>query len=109
MRVFIDFSVNTVSGEALGAVSGEIDCGVEPLIGDAISLMVAPDGQVMPLRPTYGWSLKVVGRTIQPNQEKNALLLSLEDMTIETPEQAVAILAYMEKAFRLNVDIYHEI
>ena len=106
MKIFIGFSVNAVNGEAVGSVNGEIDCCVEPLIGDAISFMSTPDGQVAPVRHKHGWSLKVTQRTIQPGHEKAALILSLEDMILETREQAVAIMNYMANSYGLNMDIY---
>jgi hypothetical protein len=106
MKIAVDFSVNTASGEAVGFIDGEINCSVEPLINDTICFATNLGGQNIPAGHILGGLLKVVGRTIQPNQEEGFLTLSLEDLTTETRDQALSIIEYLQASYGIFATIY---
>ena len=106
MKIAIDFSVNTVSGDAVGSVDGQMDFDVEPLIGDTIYFSSASDGVAIPNGHRYGGLLKVQERIIRPNHKSNCVTLSLEDLTVESRDQALAVMQYMEVSYGLFTTIY---
>lgn len=108
MRVRIDFSVFTSSGDAIGHIDGEIDCVVEPIIGDTICLMLAPNQTPIPSGHEHGGLLKVTDRTIRPNERGSLLSLSLSDMVVDTRENALALMDYFESGYKLFANIYGE-
>jgi hypothetical protein len=106
MRVHVDFSVFTVGGEALGYVDGEIDCIVEPLVGDTICLMLSPDGVPIPTGHAAGGLLKVMGRVIRPNEAGILLSLSLENIVVDTREHGFELMEYLDSSYKLFSNLY---
>jgi hypothetical protein len=106
MKIAIDFSVNTVVGEAVGFVDGQIGCEIELLVGDTVCFSSAPNGLSIPAGHIYGGLLKVTGRTVRPNQKEDFLTLSLEDLTTETREHALAMIEYLEVSYGLFATVY---
>ena len=106
MKITVDFSVNTVGGDAVGSVDGQMEFGVDPLIGDTIYFSSASNGMVIPSGHSYGGLLKVQERIIRPNQEGNFVALSLEDLTVESREQALAMMQYLELCYGLFATTY---
>ena len=108
MRVRIDFSIYALSGVAFGDIDGWLEFAVEPLIGDTVSLMSAPNGEVMPKGHVLGGQLKVTERIVRPMQVDAAITLMLDDLVVESIPQAVEIAAYLESGFGLSSDVYEE-
>jgi hypothetical protein len=106
MKIAIDFSVNTAGGDAVGSIDGQIELGNEPLIGDTIYFSSAPDGRVIPNGHRYAGLLKVQERIIRPNHEGGLIALSLQDLTVENREQALAVMQYFEISYGLFSTVY---
>ncbi len=106
MKIIIDISVNTASGSAVGSVDGEMEFGIDPLIGDTIYFSSSANGTAIPSGHRYGGLLKVKERIIRPNNEGNSVTLSLEDLTVDSREQALSIMRYLEDCYGLFLTIY---
>jgi hypothetical protein len=109
MKVRIDFSVFTSNHEAIGNVDGELECVVEPMIGDTICLMLAPDNKPIPPGDHGGGLLTVTARMIRPNDPEAQLSLSLSDFVVDTKEQAIALMDYFESGYKLFANIYEDL
>ena len=106
MKIHVDFSVITKSGEAIGHVNGLLDCFVEPQMGDTISFMLSPEGITIPLGHVFGGLLKVNSRVIRLDGTEIPLSLELEDFLVDTREQAIELMKYFESSFKLYANYY---
>ena len=107
MKVRVDFSIFTASGEAVGHIEGELDCVVGPMIGDTISFMFAPNGCGIPSGHEFGGQLKVTDRIISPNRD-GPITLMLDDLIVGTKPQAMMLVAYFEDGFGLFANLYEQ-
>lgn len=105
MKVRVDFSIFTTDAEAVGHIEGELDCVIEPMIGDTISFMFAPNGSGIPSGHELGGLLKVTDRVISPNRGETITIM-LENLIAGTKPQAMAIVAYLEDGFGLFANLY---
>lgn len=106
MKMNVDFSVNTVGGNSIGSVDGEMEFRINPLIGDTIYFSSSSNGTAIPSGHKYGGLLKVQERIIRPNHDGNSVMLSLEDLTVDSREQALSIMQYLEDCYGLFATIY---
>lgn len=108
MKIYIDFSVFTEETGAYGNVTGELDLGVTPQVGDKISFMFSSK-QNVPLMPEgFSGVLSVTDRILSVSRENQQLSLSLSDLTMPTLAGACELMSYFEEAFGLFVDVYEE-
>jgi hypothetical protein len=106
MKVVVDVSIFTREGGAFGNASGAIDVSFEPHVGDSISFLPTRAGAEIP--PMFTGLLHVEGRTITAGGDSHGLMLSLEDVTVDTVEDAQAILAFFEDAHGLFANVFDE-
>lgn len=103
MKVYIDASIFTRGG-SFGMVTGEIDLPHEPQIGDTIMLGRNAKSGAPP--NGFSGSMTVTGRIHVPTDTPLRLSLSLEDITVETVQDAQMLITYFEKGFGLHVHVY---
>lgn len=106
MKVVVDISIFTRESGAFGNVSGAIDVSYEPHVGDSVSFLPTKAGQEIP--PMFTGLVHVEGRTITAGGDSHGLMLALEDITVETVEDAQAIIAFFEDAHGLFANVFDE-
>jgi hypothetical protein len=104
MKVVIDIAIYTRDSGAFGNVSGAIDVSFEPHVGDSISFLPTKAGKEMP--STFTGLVHVEGRTITAGGDSHGLMLSLEDITVETVADAQDLLAFFEDAHGLFANVF---
>jgi hypothetical protein len=106
MKVVIDASIFTQEAGAFGNVSGAIDVSFEPCIGDTLSFIPTRENTDMP--PGFSGQVRVEGRVITAGGDSHGLMISLEDITVATVDDAQALMAFFEDAHGLFANIYDE-
>jgi len=106
MKVSIDFSVYTDVDGAFGYVSGEIDVIESPQVGDTISFISPSSDLVIDSLLGFDGHLKVTDRVIAANRSDSRVMLALSDVGLAKKDDAVKLMAYMEKAFGLFASKY---
>jgi hypothetical protein len=106
VKVIVDASIFTHEAGAFGNVSGSIELGCEPRIGDTISFNTEKIGREMP--PGFSGTARVRNRVLTAGGDPHGPLIELEDITVETVEDAQALMAYLEQSFKLFANIYDE-
>ena len=89
MKVIVDATIVTREAGSFGNVSGSIELSAEPRIGDTISFNTERAGAEIP--PGF-----------------NGLVIELEDIEVQSVEDAQALIAYLEHAFKLFANVYDE-
>lgn len=103
MKIFVDASVFTEESGSYGRISGFLEVAECPPVGGSIDLSsrigaVQPRGSV----PQF----KVASWIRSTATAKSAPLLELEDLCVETDDQARELIAYLEAAFSLVGEVY---
>jgi hypothetical protein len=106
MKVIIDASIFTREAGAFGNVSGSIELSCEPRIGDTISFNIERAGREMP--PGFTGLLRVRNRVLTAGGDPHGPLLELEDINVESIEDAQALIGYLEQGFKLFANVYDE-
>jgi hypothetical protein len=98
MKIYVDASVfaPTIS---VGHVSGNIELAAVPRRGELLSLMCSPRGVPFIALPGFGGQLRVVEvvHSVQPQ----GVSVSLEDIEVQSIEQARAVMRFLEDGFGL--------
>jgi hypothetical protein len=105
MKFRIDSSVMTSAGEAVGNVVGDLEFAIAPLVGDTVSLMLAPSGALMPTGHDLGGLLKVCDRVFVLGYANSLPTLMLSDMCADTKAHALEIMRFAEAEFGLQPNI----
>lgn len=98
-RVHVDISLLGI-GTAYGRVSGSIDVGIIPQIGDQVSFAVPKYGELPAEIVEIPYILRVTDRIIATNAD-DEVLISLEDVVAETEAKARLIMAFFEECHGL--------
>lgn len=106
MKISIDFSVTTSSGEAIGNIEGKLTFKELPVIGDSVSFLFSPKGVIPKKSLGFLGVRKVVDRIFRPGAEHDFVTLILDDVVLETREQAIEAMEYFELGFDLCSNIY---
>jgi hypothetical protein len=106
MKVIVDASIVTREAGAYGNVSGSIDLSAEPRIGDTISFSISKAGNEMP--PGFNGLVRVRKRVLTAGGDPHGPLIELEDITVESVEDAQALMAYLEQGFKLFANVFDE-
>lgn len=107
MKVHVDVSIYT-KYEAVGNNSGTIDFSYVPSIGDSVSFL-NPTSKSVRAASEFNRLLKVVNRVILPlgsAGDAEVICIYLEDLILDSREEALAALDYFEVGFGLLADIY---
>lgn len=106
MKVIVDASITTRDAGSFGNISGPIDLSAEPRIGDTISFNSSKTGLEMP--PGFNGLVRVKNRVLTAGGDPHGPLIELDDIQVETVEDAQALIAYLEQAFKLFANVYDE-
>lgn len=105
-RIHVDISVVGI-GTAYGRVSGSIDVGIIPQIGDQLSFLNPKRGELPAEVGEMRYLLRVTDRILAANADDEALLL-LEDIVAETDASARIVMAFFEECHGLSAEPYAE-
>ncbi len=105
-RIHVDISVVGV-GTAYGRMSGSIDVGIIPQIGDHLSFLSPKRGELPAEIGEIPYLLRVTNRILAANADDEALL-SLEDIVAETESSARIVMAFFEECHGLLAEPYTE-
>lgn len=105
-RIHVDISVLGI-GAAYGRLSGSIDVGIIPQIGDQLSFLSPKRGELPTEIGEIHYLLRVTERILAANADDEALL-SLEDIVTETEASARIIMAFFEECHGLFAESYTE-
>lgn len=106
MKVIVDASIVTRAAGSFGNVSGPIELSAEPRIGDTISFSSSKKGTEMP--PGFNGLVRVRNRVLTAGGDPHGPLIELDDIQVETIEDAQALISYLEHAFALFANVYDE-
>ena len=106
MKAVIDIAIFTRETGAFGNVSGAIEVSYEPHVGDSISFLPTKAGKEIP--PMFTGLVHVEGRTITAGGDSHGMMLSLEDITVDTVADAQALVAFFEDAHGLFANVFDE-
>jgi hypothetical protein len=106
MKVIVDASIVTRQAGSFGNVSGPIDLSAEPRIGDTISFSSSKASVEMP--PGFNGLVRVKNRVLTAGGDPHGPLIELEDIGVETIEDAQALISYLEHTFKLFANVYDE-
>lgn len=106
MKVIVDATITTREAGSFGNVSGPIDLSAEPRIGDTISFNSSKTKDEMP--PGFTGLVRVKNRVLTAGGDPHGPLIELDDIGVETVEDAQALIAYLEHAFKLFANVYDE-
>ena len=106
MKLTIDVSVFVASTLSWGRVWGPAEFPVVPAIGTTISFAVPmKEGAHVP--SGFSAELRVESVVFRPNvKDETGVMVFLEDLVVESMEQAAAVAEYLEQAFDLFADKY---
>lgn len=105
-RIHVDISVVGI-GTAYGRLSGAIDVGTIPQIGDQLSFLSPKYGELPAEIGEIPYLLRVTDRILTANTDDEALL-SLEDIVAETDATARIVMAFFEECHGLFAEPYTE-
>jgi hypothetical protein len=103
MKIDIDVSIFTRGG-SFGHAIATIELAMIPNVGDTLSF-IFPKDSVGPRPSGFSGMLKVSARIVDAAGRPN-ILLTLEDLILETPAEAAAVAKYLERGFGIVVDIH---
>jgi hypothetical protein len=106
MKVIVDATIVTREAGSFGNVSGSIDLSAEPRIGDTISFSTEKAGSEMP--PGFNGLVRVRKRVLTAGGDPHGPLIELEDIEVQSVEDAQALISYLEHAFKLFANVYDE-
>jgi hypothetical protein len=106
MKVIVDASITTREAGSFGNVSGPIELSAEPRIGDTISFASEKASVEMP--PDFNGLVRVKNRVLTAGGDPHGPLIELDDIQVETVEDAQALISYLEQAFKLFANVYDE-
>jgi hypothetical protein len=106
MKLTIDISVFVADTLSWGRVWGSAEFPEVPAIGATVSFAI-PLKKAVPLPDGFTAELRVDSVVFRPNvKDETAVMLFLEDLVLESTEQADAVTKYLEQSFGLFVDKY---
>jgi hypothetical protein len=106
MKVIVDTNITTREAGGFGNVSGPIDLSAEPRIGDTISFNTSKSDVEVP--PGFNGLVRVKNRVLTAGGDPHGPLIELDDISVETVEDAQALISYLEHAFKLFANVYDE-
>src|SRR5207237_3969010 len=92
---------------SLGRISGPLEFLAVPHIGDVVSLIFSPEGSSAAQSGAPQLQLKVKTVIHMPGPLARVMLM-LEDVVLESAEDAKLLAEYLEKGFDLFYDAYGE-
>ena len=109
MKIYIDISIFTAA-LAVGNVKGTIEVEVIPNIGDTICFSSPINKNILPCSvESFDWLIKVESKIFNPLPNiGGGVLLSLQDLTLDTLEEAIKVSKYLEDGFSLFFDNFLE-
>lgn len=106
MKIYVDFSVLTATGDAIGRVSGLLDFPAVPPIGATIALVPASDGSRPPDDSGFNGHLKVLAVVFHPTTKDGSVAISLGDTVAKSVESAKLLMRYFRDGLGLSADEY---
>jgi hypothetical protein len=105
MKIYIDISIFT-DILAVGNVKGTIEVEAIPRIGDSISFLFPINKNVMPCSiKSFNSQIKVENVIFNPLPNAGGgVLLLLQDLKLDTLEDAIKVSKYLEEGFSLFFD-----
>jgi len=106
MKIYIDLSVLSSSGLAIGRVSGVLEFAAVPPVGSSV-MLTRPTNDV-PLIAVGGFSgsLKVADLWFEPASVDINIALSLEDVVVASVEDGRRVMSFLENGFGLSSEEY---
>lgn len=106
MKIYIDFSVLTATGDAIGRVSGLLDFPAVPTVGTTIAMIPAESEVKPPDQIGFNGHLKVVAVIFRPSLRDGSVAISLADAVATSVESAKSLMRYFRESFHLSADEY---
>ncbi|HMI18102.1 MAG TPA: hypothetical protein VK533_01025 [Sphingomonas sp.] len=104
IKVHIDFSIFTKEA-AFGMISGSLTLPVAPQIGDAIAFRISKKVEAYLGQLPFGGYLRVTRRLIGADADLG-ILLTLEDVTAATSDDAQRLVSALEESYGLFGDVW---
>ncbi len=104
MKVVVDASIFTREDGSFGNVSGAVELSYEPHAGDLISFH--PTAASGPFPPGFTGMVEVTQRIHSAGGDPHGLLVSLEDITVQTIRDAQRLAEFFQAGFALHVNVY---
>lgn len=104
IKVHTDFSIFTKEA-AFGMISGSLTLPVAPQIGDAIAFRIPKKIEAYRDQLPFGSYLLVTRRIIGADPDLG-ILLTLEDVTAATSDDAQRLVAILEESYGLFGDVW---
>lgn len=108
MKVHIDISIFVQDTKAFGQVSGSLDLPDTPYVGTTISLMLPTKKDVLPCSVRgFSGNLRVTNLIFAPQgSTQTAAIAMLEDLVLDSSEDAKGVMVFLENGFGLFGDQY---
>lgn len=106
MKLTVDISVFVKNAISWGRVWGSAEFAVVPAIGTTVSFAISgKEGVHLPV--SFSSELKVEAVIFRPNVgDETGVMLFLEDLVVESTDQASVISEYLAQSFNFFVDKY---
>lgn len=104
MKINIQASIYTTAGAAVGQISGTLELQAVPPIGTAISFLFTNNDVASIVVPHFSGILRVIDVTFVPNALRASISLNLEDLVLESVDDARIVMKYLEQGFGLFGD-----
>ncbi|MCW7541263.1 hypothetical protein OOT46_25975 [Aquabacterium sp. A7-Y] len=106
MKIYVDFSVFSSDGTAVGRVSGTVDLVAVPPLGSFLMLNQPRNGTMPKFIEGFTGRLRVTELQFQPSLEEVGVAASLEDVVVPSVEDARELMRFFQEAFGLSPDEY---
>jgi len=106
MKINIDLSLFYGPTGAFGRVSGEFDLPAIPQVGNTIACMFPNNGVLPMVVSGFDGLLTVTNVRFAPQALKSSISLSLDDVVLQTREDARRVMTYLEEGFGLFGEEY---
>lgn len=110
MKIHIDISVFVRGDVAFGRVSGNLELDALPAIGTKIAL-INPSKKWLPEKiHGFDWSLNITNISFAPltDSSPSLTMLSLQDVCLDSTDDAEKFMNFAEKGFDLFTEPYEE-
>lgn len=106
MKIYVDFSIHTATGSAVGRVSGYLDFAAIPQINNVVVLAKPIRETPFPKVDGFTGHMRVQEVRFEPSSTDAATSLTLDDLIVPSSTDADSLFRYFEQGFGLSADSY---
>jgi hypothetical protein len=106
VKIYLDFSVLSEGGPAVGRMSGAIDFIAVPPIGSSIALTRTSNGVPPIVLPGFTGFLRVEALRFEPSTTEVSISASLEDVFVRSVADGLKLMRYLADGFGLFAEEY---